>query len=1084
MLTLSTRQPTETDEEYRRRLMDGFGGRGANESDEAFRQRLFSRVRPGMSDETRRRTIEANRLSGETYEAAERRLIGERRIPLETAEQTRVRLAREGALLGESAGETRRRLARESFLSPETLYPSRRALIDRSLLPDETPEETRLRLLSQNALPIETNDEAFLRRGETIRLPGESEESALRRLQKKDALEREGLLPGKTYDDARRRIAMDQLRPGETQQEMRERLAREGRVPAEGFLPGETIEDVRRRMANQGLLVDADVSDMMLSSSVLDRVRRMSVVIRADARYATITKWVDAADKPIGNVGDRLEQASTLELIDKSTAEELTVFIPNNLLWSYIIDAARANGGLARYGGVGRLASFFAVRGRVDIGAKSFAADRSHRFASINGADELHLFKDSAEVVRIEGSTPLKLVPYGRTLLTRSVQYESDKTKNGRYYVLEPFSNVPTTPPLPNALTPGDGRNIALPPPIAQDEFESAESEARNRGWRKTKMSSANPNKKKNGDKAKKNGKTVETVKSKTHQTVIDDDVVTLQRVLVANHLERALFSQPSGTFTIFAPTADVFKNASRELEAMTPHERRQLLKYHVLRGDFDRERVAQLFLNRASEATLDDGQRLTFASGEPGSYVGRIYASDLIEPDRLLYNKRGERHYVRVHFIRRLLAPRDAPFLTIMSERRGYDGAHGVPQHGPPGTVKPGTFANPTIGATHRQVSEPSSDVRVIDVHPEQGDKAEWYDGRAMMMNPSSGRGALLLDESEARRKKPSMKFSSAKLTHAKFEDLANIYALLRAAELTPALFSNGSRRFTLFAPTTSAFGAAEDLFNSLEFGQQQMLLEYHVLEGDYDGMAVAGLFGRQAEVTMLSGQALTFSGGSRPRGDGDDARGYIYGDEIVSKDLDLVDSAGTQNRIRVHLISVVLLPADDDDDDDGDDDDGDDGDDYDEQDADMIDETETHRGKNGRYMHSTANKNAAASAQLTATGAVDTSAVAISTASKASFGVKQASTMADASEHHEKLVRTLQNASSGDEAAKAVQTFAAAVGPLRSTANAGARDSHHDEAWGELIHKAREALAVNNRLQPSEKKPAHGELTRLQQI
>src|SRR6185437_7761584 len=113
-------------------------------------------------------------------------------------------------------------------------------------------------------------------------------------------------------------------------------------------------------------------SDMMLSQAVYDRVRLMSNVLRSDKRYATFTKWFAAASKPIGNTGQLYVKETTLQLIDRSTKEPLTVFIPNNLLWSYIVESLRANGGLERFGSIGRVASFFVARGRVDIGSKSF----------------------------------------------------------------------------------------------------------------------------------------------------------------------------------------------------------------------------------------------------------------------------------------------------------------------------------------------------------------------------------------------------------------------------------------------------------------------------------------------------------------------------------------------------------------------------------------------------------------------------------------------------------------------------------------------------------------------------------------
>jgi uncharacterized surface protein with fasciclin (FAS1) repeats len=1074
----------ESDEEYRYRLINGGSGldtmRLPGETEMAFQQRILSRARPGLyetEDERRRRLIGELRATGESPTQTEERLIREGKLTREMAWQVRDRLMREGVILGETPEETRRRIARESFYSPESLYDGRRALVTRQVLPDETPEETRQRLISQGALPIETNDEAFLRRGSTIQLPGETLEEALHRLRQKDLLESEGLFPGEAPDDARRRIARDQLLPGETQEEFRARLAREQRVPFEGLAPGETLEDARRRFASMGLLVNADTPDLTFSSSLLDRLRKMSTVVRNDKRYASFTRWVDAANKKIGPIGgNESPNKSTFELIDASTKEEVTAFIPNNLVWSYIMQAVRDNGGWDQYGGMARVASFFVVRGRVDIGSKSLTANTWHRFTSINGVDEVHIHKDSNDVIRIESSAPLKLVPYGKTTFTRSTQYESDMTRNGHYYVLESFGGVTTQAPLPPKVFEGNGVPSLPPPPnnrrpITEEEFEEDDDDDDEDTAQSVAKKMKNTMKKnKTGMKTmskEKPGKMVGTVASTHHNTGMtnEEDVMMLERVLARAGLDRVLFARPSRTFTVFSPTADVFERFMGEFERMSATDRVNVLKFHVLRGDFDAARVTEMLSTNASVPTLDDGQRLMFASGEPGPLVGRIYARDLVSTDRMVYNKRGKRHSVRVHFIRRILTPREMPYGIIMSQRE-FHGVHAVPTHGPPGTVK----------------------------------------GR--------------------------YKYSSTKYSQRDNSDLAHIYELLQAADLTKTLFKENCR-YTILVPSWSAFGDAEEMFNQMEFGEQQALLQYHVLMGDQKGDEIADKFRSGATVETLEGDTLKFIEGSPDYND--DTNGDIYSDEIVRKDLELVDTDGTGNRVRVHVISRVLMPmttmdydsdedkGSDDDDDDDDDEDDDDEDDDNAEEGDSKQRraanghfskfhrltngrfsswhrsastgkftskerrsgttgkfTKQHRNASGQYSkeHRGPNGKFAKDKRTVSKSNANKKdaepSVALSTASKASFGVKPVTKLVDAKEQQEKLLRTLRGTRSGDEATTAVQSFASAV--------AGARGAADADAWGDMVHQAREALAVNINLQTAEKKAAHAEITRLQ--
>lgn len=100
----------------------------------------------------------------------------------------------------------------------------------------------------------------------------------------------------------------------------------------------------------------------------------------------------------------------------------------------------------------------------------------------------------------------------------------------------------------------------------------------------------------------------------------------------------------------------------------------------------------------------------------------------------------------------------------------------------------------------------------------------------------------------------------------------------------------------------------------------------------------------------------------------------------------------------------------------------------------------------------------------------------MALSTASKHTFNATPVSKLAEAADHHKSLVRELSVAKSSDAASEAVQKYAAVVYKAR----AGTPDA----AWAKMVQDTRSALALNVQLDPADKKAAHAEITRLQQL
>lgn len=340
----------------------------------------------------------------------------------------------------------------------------------------------------------------------------------------------------------------------------------------------------------------------------------------------------------------------------------------------------------------------------------------------------------------------------------------------------------------------------------------------------------------------------------------MDSDEQVLEVVLRNNGLDRLLFSRPSGSFTIFAPTAEVFKAAEASLESLSPERRRALLLYHVVAEDYPSTVVERLFAEGARVKTLDDGAALHFSKSdrgtEPSHMVGRIFENDIVATDRFITNRRGERTRVRVHFIDRVLMPRDEGPQDI----KVYSAAK-MPQKGPPGTVKERLL-------TSRE--RPNAPMRA---------------------------GELVKKDEEAQ--------------------VERFYGELRDAGLTKELFADGCRRYTVLAPTAAAFDAARTELRDLERTELAELLAYHVLVGDVSGDDLKKMFVESRTLMTTGPDDATLelvSEADTVRLGKNDADGRLYADELVAADIELVDKADTRNVVRVHLIARVLVPLEED--------------------------------------------------------------------------------------------------------------------------------------------------------------------------
>jgi uncharacterized surface protein with fasciclin (FAS1) repeats len=153
------------------------------------------------------------------------------------------------------------------------------------------------------------------------------------------------------------------------------------------------------------------------------------------------------------------------------------------------------------------------------------------------------------------------------------------------------------------------------------------------------------------------------TTASSSASTVLSrtkhDTAMTIEKLLEDTQLADLLFSAPSGSYTLFAPSPAALAASAGTLHALGKEGRADLLRFHVVPGDYNKEQVLDLFARNAAVSTALTGSLLEFARGERQAPLdGRIFVSDIEETDLTLKNKRGLRQTVRMHVVNRLLVP------------------------------------------------------------------------------------------------------------------------------------------------------------------------------------------------------------------------------------------------------------------------------------------------------------------------------------------------------------------------------------------------------------------------------------------